>query len=280
MRDQNIFPALPSVHERPNCDSDQLHLVQLVRVGEEGDDLVLRPVDLLALRVNRLCSRVHCRLVVELGAQAPAAGGGGEVVQAELVERVAADGAVEQVVFVVPLAHVANRLLLLPGEVVDHLRLLVGDQLDVDHLLVCLQPKLDGVLQGNPVLCMQHWVVNQHYWCRHIVQGRLIVVVWGAAIEVVLVIWHQPCPLLDQGSDATWHSCGGLNRSPHVVVEYGLPICSWVHWPRRRPGRSAWLPRCGLRADSHLATLLQLARPSKLPLVAAENTFLAVVHQT
>ena len=64
------------------------------------------------------------------------------------------------------------------------------------------------------------------------------------------------------------------------MIENGLTIGSWVHWPRRGPGWGAWLPWRGRRADSHLAALLQLPRTPKLPLVATENTFLAVVHET
>ena len=77
--------------------------------------MILRPVDLLCLGVDGLGARVHRGLVVELGSEAPAARCRGEVVQAELVERVAADRAVEQVLLVVLLAHVAQSLLLLSG---------------------------------------------------------------------------------------------------------------------------------------------------------------------
>ena len=78
----------------------------LLRLREEGDDLVLLPVDLLALGINRLGSVIHILLILVLppyaarteGARARLLGLGKVLhVQAEGVEGVVAGGAVEQV---------------------------------------------------------------------------------------------------------------------------------------------------------------------------------------
>ena len=132
-----------------------------VGVGEEGDDLVLGPVDLLALGVDRLRAGVHGLLVVALLLATPAGGGHGLdragtlQLQTELVEVVSTGRAVEEILLVVPLADI-TQLLGLPGGGEDSHRVVRQHVLAVRnhvHHLVSLQTHLDDVFKGNPVFC-------------------------------------------------------------------------------------------------------------------------------
>ena len=219
-----------------------------VRVCEEGDDLVLGAVDLLALGVDRLCSRVHCLLVIALRVAAtPArgrdclAGAGALQLETELVEVVAAGRAVEEILLVVPLADVAQLLRLPrrcqhPHRVVR--RYVLAARHHVHHL-VGLQTHLDDVFQGDPVFCGHGRVfydfdVLSIFYCRE---------------ELVADLQGQLWSRVDHGGGVD-HGLGGGGAHPS-----------------------------GGHAHAQLAALFQLSWTSELPFVKAELAATAVVHE-